>query len=236
MLHSHRRSLINFPNVDQHLTQQVLSRFTATERRILVREIAGAYQTRSQQAIWDDQVTPDCPWCGQEDTKFHRFFACAATQHVRAPFQNLIQESSLLKTPCCLNCQSFSNLQRMNFDSHFSMPFSRAYQIPSQLEVLQECVSALSPLHVYTDGSCLHPTLPSMRYAGFSIVVDSCRSDAERCWHAQRFKETGVTPSTLHVIVQELCPQAQNIHHAELREVVRANEYFWSCYHTCGLL
>ena len=54
VLHSHRRSLINFPNVDQHLTRQVLSRFTPMERRILVREIAGAYQTRSQQAIWDD--------------------------------------------------------------------------------------------------------------------------------------------------------------------------------------
>ena len=97
---------------------------------------------------------------------------------------------------------------------------------PSQLVSLQECVSALSPLQVYTDGSCLHPTLPSMRYAGFSIVVDSCRGDAERCWHAQRFKETGVMPPTLHVIVQELCPQAQNIHHAQLRAVVRASELF----------
>ena len=47
VMHSHRRSLINFPNIDQHLTRQVLSRFTATERRILVREIGGAYQTRS---------------------------------------------------------------------------------------------------------------------------------------------------------------------------------------------
>ena len=74
VIQSHRRSLINFPNLDQHLTRQVFLRFTAPERRILVREIAGAYQTRSQQAIWDDQVTPDCPWCGQEDTKFHRYF------------------------------------------------------------------------------------------------------------------------------------------------------------------
>ena len=225
VMHSHRRSLINFPNVDQHLTRQVLARFTAAERRILVREIAGAYQTRSQQAIWDDQVTPDCPWCGQEDTKFHRFFKCAATQHVRTPFLTLTQELTSEDTLLPDLPVIFESV-----DDEFRFTFQYAIRPrspePSELATLQECVSVLSPLRVYTDGSCLHPTLPSMRYAGFSIVVDSCRSDAERSWHAQRFKERDITPPTLHVIVQELCPQAQNIHHAELRAVVRASEYF----------
>ena len=225
VLRSHRRSLINFPNVDQRLTRQVLSRFTVAERRILVREIAGAYQTRSQQAIWDDQVTPDCPWCGQEDTKFHRFFECDATQHVRSPFQNLIQEITSDDTLLPELPVIFESV-----DDEFRFTFQYAIRPrspePSELATLQECVSLLSPLHVYTDGSCLHSTLPSMRYAGFSLVVDSCRSDAERSWHAQRFKELGVTPPTLYVIVQELCPQAQSIHHAELRAVVRASEYF----------
>ena len=225
LLHSHRRSLINFPNVDQHLTRQVISRFSANERRILIREIAGAYQTRSQQAIWDDQVTPDCPWCGQEDTKYHKFFVCAATQHIREPFQKLIQtltdEDTLLpELPVIFE----------SAEDEFRFTFQYAIQPrvsdPSLIEALQECVSELSPLHVYTDGSCLHPNLPSLRFAGFSVVVDSCHSDAERCWHAQRFKETGMTPPTLHVIIQELCPQAQTIHHAELRAVVRASELF----------
>ena len=225
VMHSHRRSLINFPNVDQHLTRQVLSRFTAAERRILIRELAGAYQTRSQQAIWDDQVTPDCPWCGQEDTKFHRFFECTATQDVRMPFQTLIQELTSEDT-------LLPDLPAMfeSVDDEFRFTFQYAIQPrspePSEVAILQECVSPLDPLHVYTDGSCIHPTLPSMRYAGFSIVVDSCRSDTERCWHAQRYKELGAIPPSLHVIVQELCPQAQNIHHAELRAVVRASEYF----------
>ena len=80
--------------------------------------------------------------------------------------------------------------------------------------------------YVYTDGSCINPTLPTMRHAGFSVVVDSCRSDSERCWHAQRYKETGEMPPTLHVVIQELCPQAQSIHHAELRAIVRPEECF----------
>ena len=225
VMHSHRRSLINFPNVDQHLTRQVLSRFTVAERRLLVREIAGAFQTRSQQAIWDEQVTPDCPWCGQVDTKFHRFFECAATQHVRSPFQALIQEITSDDTLLPELPVIFESVED-EFRFTFQYAIKPRSPEPSALAALQECVSPLSPLHVYTDGSCLHPTIPSLRYAGFSIVVDSCHSDAERSWHAQRFKELGVPPPTLHVIVQELCPQAQNIHHAELRAVVRASEYF----------
>ena len=88
--HTHRRSLMHFPNIDQHLTRSVLAKFTPGERRLLVREIAGAFQTRSQQAVWDDQIAPECPWCGQEDTKYHRYFSCAATQSVREPFSDLI--------------------------------------------------------------------------------------------------------------------------------------------------
>ena len=161
----------------------------------------------------------------QEDTKFHRFFACAATQHIREPFQNLIQaltsEDTLLpELPVIFE----------SIEDEFRFTFQYAIQprLPDSARIadLLECVSELSPLHVYTDGSCLFPTLPSLRYAGFGIVVDSCRSDAERCWHAQRFKETGLVPPTLHVIIQELCPQAQTIHHAELRAIVRASELF----------
>ena len=33
-------------------------------------------------------------------------------------------------------------------------------------------------------------------------------------------------PTTLHVVIQELCPHDQNIHHAELLDLVRALECF----------
>ena len=72
-----------------HLTRTVLAKFTPSERRLLIREVAGAFQTRSQQAVWDDQVTPNCPWCGQEDTKYHRYFSCTATQPIRDKFSTL---------------------------------------------------------------------------------------------------------------------------------------------------
>ena len=90
-LHSHRASLANYPNIDQHLTRKVLARFSPTDRRLLVREIAGAFQTRVQQAIWDSKATPVCRWCGKEDTKAHRYFCCTATQSVRAPISSLLE-------------------------------------------------------------------------------------------------------------------------------------------------
>ena len=222
---SHRRALINFPNIDQHLTRTVLDKFNPKERRLLVREIAGAFQTRSQQAIWDDQVTPECLWCGQEDTKHHRFFTCTATQRIREQFAPLIAEQLEVDTllpdlPVIFECQ------KEDFHCTFQFALQEKQPETELLRQLNQCLSAENPLHVYTDGSCQNPTLPTLRHAGYSVVVDTCRSDEERCWQVHRYKETGLWPTTLCVVLAELCPNEQNIHHAELRAIVRAYECF----------
>ena len=224
-LHSHRASLANFPNVDQRLTRQTLDNFSPEDRRLLVREIAGAFQTRVQQAIWDSQVTPECQWCGQPDTKHHRFFSCTATRTVREPFQELV---SHLDSFDCL----WPELPVLFEDTKDEFRLTFQYNLqegqpPAELiQNLISCIDEQNPLHVYTDGSCQYPTMPTLRFAGYSVVIDSCRSDSERIWHAHRYKETGIWPTTLHVILQELCPQSQDIHHAELRSLIRAQELF----------
>lgn len=192
-LHTHRRSFLNFPNVDQRLTRTVLSQFRPGERRLLLREIAGAFQTRSQQAVWDDLVTPERPWCGQEDTRYRRFFSCTATQHIRSEYSDLIASLSEVDT---LWPELPVLFEDMADEFRFTFQFAlQERQIDLALvRDLQQEVSADNPIHVYTDGSCQNPTLPTLRHAGFSVVIDSCRSDEERCWQAQRFKETGSGP------------------------------------------
>ena len=117
-----------------------------------------------------------------------------------------------------------------NVDEEFRFTFQFAIQErPLRgplLQSLLQGITADNPLHVYTDGSCQYPALPTLRFAGYSVVLDSCRSDQERIWYAQRFKETGQVPSTFHVVIQELCPQEQQIHHAELLAIIRAQESF----------
>ena len=207
-LHSHRASLANFPNVDQHLTRQTLDNFSPEDRRLLVREIGGAFQTRVQQAIWDSQVTPECQWCGQPDTKHHRFFSCTATRTVREPFQELVTH---LDSFDCL----WPELPVLFEDTKGEFRLTFQYNLqegqpPAELiQNLISCIDEQNPLHLYTDGSCQSPTMPTLRFAGYSVVIDSCRSDSERIWHAHRYKETGIWPTTLHVILQELCPQSQ---------------------------
>ena len=41
-VHSHRRALINFPNVDQHLTRAVLDKFNSKDRRLLFKGNCGS--------------------------------------------------------------------------------------------------------------------------------------------------------------------------------------------------
>ena len=170
---------------------------------------------RSQQAMWDSQRTPHCPWCGQEDTKFHRYFSCAATATVRAPFQFLMDELNTLDTLWPELPVLFVSPEE-DFRTVFQFALHEHEPDPHLVSEIQQSADFSQPLHVYTDGSCQRPRLPSLRFAGYS----------ERCWQAQRFKETGELPTTLHVILQELCPREENIHHAELRALVRAQELF----------
>lgn len=162
-MHSHRSSLISFPNVDQHLTRKVLDRFSPGDRRLLVRELAGAFQTRVQQAIWDSNVTPECQWCGQADTKTHRFFTCTATQAAREPFSALL---SHLELEDCLWPELPVLYETVEDEFRYTFQFSLQEHEPPQELVQQvlQCLDMTSPIHVYTDGSCQHPSLPTLRY------------------------------------------------------------------------
>ena len=44
-------------------TIQILRKYPPAHQVKLLNEIAGAFQTRTQQAVWDDQVDPHCPHC-----------------------------------------------------------------------------------------------------------------------------------------------------------------------------
>ena len=102
---------------------------------------------------------------------------------------------------CGWNCRSSMKLLRMSFVIPSSFPcktwaatgLGSASPSMSWHDLANPCV-------------CQHPSLPTLRSAGYSVVIDSCRSDEERIWQAQRYKETGLFPTSLHVILQELCP------------------------------
>eukprot|EP00438_Fugacium_kawagutii_P030278 Skav225208 [mRNA] locus=scaffold1041:124565:131785:- [translate_table: standard] len=82
-LHSSRKAWRGHAPIHPQDTQRVISSFDTKHHKALLNELSGAFQTASQQAKWDAQTSPECPYCGEHDTREHRIFSCAATLHVR---------------------------------------------------------------------------------------------------------------------------------------------------------
>lgn len=79
------------PPVDKSLTVPVLNSFSSAKKRLLLRELSGAFQTTHQQSKWNDEVAEQCRWCGEpEDTRVHRMFTCKAFHAIREPFQEIV--------------------------------------------------------------------------------------------------------------------------------------------------
>ena len=78
----------------------------------------------------------------------------------------------------------------------------------------------------YTDGSCYWPTLPSSRYAAFSVVLDSHLQEEDRLNAARGYKLSGIYPLSLKPILISRTQGAQAIARSELFAVLLVVETF----------
>ena len=85
-------SLYSMPDISSCDTVPILQTFSDTQRRQLLREISGAYQLEGQKAHWTEESDGSCPFCGDVDSKQHRFQECAAFAHVREPFAMVLHQ------------------------------------------------------------------------------------------------------------------------------------------------
>ena len=73
MFFTEHKKLFHFPAIDKSSVCQVLLRFNEKQRLMILREVAGAFQTKHQQLQWDPTTDPTCEFCGaHEDSREHR--------------------------------------------------------------------------------------------------------------------------------------------------------------------
>ena len=99
---------------------------------------------------------------------------------------------------------------------------SLAFRMYTQLQFLDQQEHQLV---FYTDGSCQHPRFPTVRYAGFSIVLDLAATDAERLAQLHNL-DNGLPIATLAPVVAARTPGAQGIYRAELFAITYICERF----------
>ena len=204
-------------------TQQTLRTLTPKEQSSILNEIAGAFQTKQQQAAWDEDCTGLCPHCNQPDTKEHRLYTCPVIDPIRAKYPLALtwfrhEGATVYELP----------VAHQHEDTEWLKTFFHCLKIPPVPEQLMQHLrqqSQLHPLTFYTDGSCQRPEQPTTRHAAFAIIYDASTNVAQRQAEALLAQTTGQPPLSLHLLLAALLPGEQGIHRAELQAIT------WICKH-----
>ena len=186
---------------------------------VLTRHVTGAFQTAASRALWQQDASSACPWCGQDETKAHRFLHCPAFQEIRA------------QHPVAVDAMEYA------FPHWTYCPFA---VLPPAVDILT-MVFATRPipkvpldealllrqegrreLRFYTDGTCRHPTVPFARHAAWSVLLDCSTCDAQRAQAEAFWQATGTVPPCFQVRSCGLVPGKQTVARAEALAALQA--------------
>ena len=218
IMHSARTKWYHFPDIACTETVNVLAKFPDPKRWLLIREIAGAYQTAAQKKRWLSTATGMCEHCQQEDSRIHRLLECPIGSDARAQYQSVInqwqEDESLM--PAFPVVTVHPDLEAMQL-----VLFHQAPPIWGQaiLELVENMQQDETQMHWFTDGSCSHPSDPHARHAAFAIVLDLCTTDEQRCLIAEQTHDDHATPS-FQVACVARCQGEQDILRAETAAII----------------
>ena len=216
---SHRNGLSNISPPLPDATGRLLSRLNQSEQAVIARHIAGGFTSAAGRAKWADDEEPECPLCGQVQTKHHKFLQCPALQHILAPVKEMV-EFALEKWPHWIH-GPFA-VEPPDLEVNRLIFATRRLQAPAPVPSIEEVCASRPFLRMFTDGSCCHPALGLASRAGFAIVVDMSTADCEIPCIVQQWRCHRQLPQCFRVHHLGLVPGEQNIHRAEICAVLQA--------------
>ena len=218
ILQTQRKKLFSFPDVDRFSTTAVLRKFSPGQRRHLIREISGGFQTQQQKQKWADDAPLGCLFCGLPDSKTHRLMHCQTFQTTRNNFVSLVHkleesESLVPEFPVCFVDPAADLLMQIHFKHPAPVFASEA------LNFVKQQKGADIPVHWFTDGSCFNPSSVLGRYSAFSIILDIANNDEERKQWGKHCAPLGEPPPTFVKAAVGRTNGEQDILRAELSAI-----------------
>ena len=160
-----------------------------------------------------------CIWCGEVETKLHRFVQCPAFQVVRDRHPFALEVLHVHRPEWVY--APFATTP----DAHDVLALLFASRPPpswpTNVEQLLGPQPAL-PLRFYTDGTCMYPAEPRARHAAWAVVYDSHHGPEERAGAESRWVQHRVLPPTFLVASQGVVPGRQSVPRAELCAAIQA--------------
>ena len=156
---SQRPEFAGLHMLDRVQTSRDMHQWDQESAGLLRVAMTGAFFTRDWLCKMGKVPTNKCPWCGEEDSVFHRTWVCPHFQISRDAMQSSTFRA-LESLPECTQLHGWiteaSEARRFRVQLH-SLPDLTAdfLHFPKQA----------SELHLFTDGSCLHPKRSTLRVA-----------------------------------------------------------------------
>ena len=218
LMHTHRHSLRNFPDISRVDTCAVLRNWEAHDRQLLIREIAGGFQDGLQKQKWIQDHDGTCKFCGEIDAKTHRLLTCSLGSEERSNFPELTKqlldsESSIPELPV-VHVSPFA-------DAHLTLQFRHSKPVLAQefKDLVNNRQISGQILHWFTDGSCAYPSLANGRFSSFAVVIDICHNDEQRIAFAESYQHLNEIPPCFVVAMTGRTIGEQDIYRAELQAV-----------------
>ena len=147
-------------------------------------------------------ASPACPWCGEDETRPHRFLHCSAFQALRSKHSQAV------------------HILRTHRPEWVYAPFPT---VPDEVDILTLIFQSRPPpswphaswaggsqsvqsLRFFTDGTCAHPTEPLASHAAWALVWDCTPTDQDFADARQFWLQTGSHPPHLRVVDRGLVP------------------------------
>lgn len=149
---------------DFALSTEAISKLDFEHQGLLRTVMNGSFFTRNKQLASGNFVDSSCPWCDSVDSIRHRHWECPFFQDVRGnfPLQSFTRLDSL--DPCTLEHGWFPHHPALE-------EFRRCLIEAPDLSNTFLCQALpLESIHLFTDGSCLAPSSPTLRLASWGVV------------------------------------------------------------------
>lgn len=151
-----------FSRVDVRATRKRLLSLDSYERAIVHHQLIGVTVTNEHACHWSTDGSSECIACGQPDSLFHRYWACAATADLRRHLTwDILQLIPVL--PKVLTCHGWS------LASEFQAEWYRYLLSLTQSVPQVECPSTTPWIDLFTDGSCFFPTEEAYRVSAWAV-------------------------------------------------------------------
>ena len=202
---------------DFRLTKDVFCSFSDQDKKILLLNLVGGYQSGMHKNQWtSDDATP-CELCGSPDDRQHRFLHCPKFQDIRDRHRKAIIILSHAR-PGWLYHPFAWQFPHFDLIREFFHSVSRSPIPTDDRDYAPDMV-------FFTDGGCADPTNCVLRKSSWSVVVDRFGSQIDRMQGSDFFLHTGNKHPCLEVLATGITPGPQSASRGELFALLQATRF-----------